>query len=201
MEEVTMRTWLFTCCLVLSVALAFDVAFAAAPAAAPGQNKLLCFDGTSDGYGGTCTLLSKGARGPALLDTSSGGYAGVYVEASTMYGSTLSSVKQLAYAYEGTAPGAGAPRMSVPVDTTGDGTTDMWLYIASYYCNDGAGTTDAIHDETCTIWTSTSESYANWAALVAAYPTATVATDNYVFVVADEPGTWTISGVKFGTPK
>ena len=61
-----------------------------AVATAPGQNKLQCFDGTTDGgYGGTCTLNSNGAKGSATLDLTSsnpaGDYAGVYTLESTIY--------------------------------------------------------------------------------------------------------------------
>jgi hypothetical protein len=45
-------------------------ASASAPSTAPGQNKLVCFDGTTDGgFGGVCTLKANGAKGPATLDT------------------------------------------------------------------------------------------------------------------------------------
>lgn len=73
--------------------------------AAPGQNKLQCFDGITDTanadpagsygpYGGTCTLAGKGAKGPATLDNTvlvgSVDYAGVYVFNRTSQGSSKS---------------------------------------------------------------------------------------------------------------
>src|SRR5689334_22404831 len=71
---------------------------------APGQNKLQCFDGTTDGgFGGTCTLNSKGAKGSAMLNLSSsnvnGDYAGVYTLDSTLYGKDLDDVTQMSYHY------------------------------------------------------------------------------------------------------
>ena len=174
------------------------------PSTAPGQNKLLCFDGTTDGfgYGGTCTLPTKGAKGSAVLDTDGGDidgeYAGVYVENSNVYGKLLSAVATLSFEYVGSVPGAGAPRFSLPVAETG-GTTDAYAYISAYYCNDGLGLVDATNDPTCTIWYG-ANSYVNWAAFTAAYPSAKVATDAYVFVIADEPGNWTVSNVNFGKP-
>ncbi len=184
---------------------------AAAPSTAPGQNKLQCFSGSQDtidneGYGpytGTCTLKGNGARGPATLNTVDNdtdpynNYAGVYVQNSDVYGQPLSSVKKLSFNFTGEAT-AGAPRFSVPIDTDGNGSTNFWAYVSAYYCNDGMGTVDAINDSTCTVYTSTNMSYPNWAAFVAAYPGAKVANDYALFIIADEPGMWTVSGVKFG---
>ncbi len=202
-----MKKVIFPAFLLLALTIGFNPAFAAVDTA-PGQNKLTCFDGTTDGgYNGTCTLKGNGARGPALLNTNDGdedpynNYAGVYVESSTMYGEILSDVTQLAFNYSGDDATAGSPRISLPVDTDGDGDTDMYLYISAYYCNDGEGTVDVINDSTCTIYSSTGESWANWDELVSEYPTWTVANDNYVFIIADDPGTWTITGVKFGSVK
>src|SRR5258708_6147940 len=70
------------------------------PPTAPGQNKLLCFDGTTDGgFGGICTLKANGATGPATLDNTDsnpkGDYAGVYFANTTMTGQTLGNITQL----------------------------------------------------------------------------------------------------------
>src|SRR5436190_1779806 len=84
--------------LTIASLLAFATpTFAAAPSTAPGQNKLLCFDGTTDGgFGGTCTQNSNGAKGSATLDNSStsatGDYSGVYVQNSVIYGQLLPNV-------------------------------------------------------------------------------------------------------------
>ncbi len=189
-------------------------ATAAKPATAPGQNKLLCFSGTQDTedgltgdviYNGTCTLQGNGARGPATLNNVDGdedpynNYSGVYVENSTMYGTALGDISQLSFNYTGEAT-AGSPRISIPLDLDGNGSTDAWAFAAAYYCNDGAGVVDVIHDATCTIYVGET-SYENWAALVAAYPDAVIANDNYVFIVADDPGVWTVGAVKFGSVK
>src|SRR5258705_12860160 len=75
---------------------------AAAVDTAPGQNKLQCFDGTTDGgFGGTCTLKANGAKGPAYLDNTdsnaAGDYSGVFIQNTTLAGQTLGSVTQLGY--------------------------------------------------------------------------------------------------------
>lgn len=174
----------------------------AATSTAPGQNKLLCFDGTTDGgFGGTCTLKGNGAKGPATLDNTdgnaNGSYSGVFVENSNLNGSLLKDAKQLSFSYTGTAT-AGSPRFSLAIDTDGDADTDMFAFVSAFHCSDGAGLVDAINDPTCTVFVG-SESFPNWAALVAAHPTWRFA-DDFSFVIADDAGLWTVSGVKLGKP-
>jgi hypothetical protein len=174
----------------------------------PGQNKLVCFSGADDEYNsnGTCTFQGKGARGPATLNNIDGddnpynNYSGVYVESAYLSGTALKDVTKLQFTYTGTAT-AGSPRFSVLIDEDGDSnTTDDqgYAFIGAYYCNDGAGNVDAINDQTCTIYYGSS-SYENWGAFVAAYPDATIAEGEApVYIVADDAGMWTISGVKLG---
>lgn len=199
-----------------AIAAAFAAALATIPmawsapvATAPGQNKLLCFDGTTDGgFGGTCTLTSKGAKGPAILDNTdddpAGDYSGVYVEESTLIGALLADVRQLGYHWIGTIdPLPGNLSLNLPLDTTGDGATDGYAFIDAYYCPGVDGVVDAVNDPACGIWYLGIE-YANWAALVAAFPTGTIATDGSLpFVIAErtpaEPSAlWQVRNVKLG---
>ena len=181
------------------VVLLFAFAAPAALADNANGNKLQCFSGTTDPgtYGGTCVLAPDGT---ATLHTAVAGndYAGVYLQNTNLDGKPLSIVNQLGFTYAGSAAGAGAPRISLPVDTTGSGATGLWMYLSAFYCNDGTGKLDALNDATCTIWLSNGASYANWAALVAAHPSWRVATDNVSFVIVDEPGHWTVSDVRLG---
>jgi len=177
---------------------------------APGQNKLLCFDGTTDpwGFGGICTLNANGAKGPATLNNSStnpnGDYSGVYILNSNLNGVTLSSVKHLGYSYTGTiSPLPGNLSLNIPIDSTGNGATDGYAFIDAYYCPGTDGRVDIIHDAVCGIW-YLGVQYANWAAFVAAYPTATI-TNDYAFIVAErtpsEPtAVWTVNNVTLGKP-
>jgi hypothetical protein len=170
-----------------------------------GLNKLLCFSGTDDGgpYGGTCTLTRRGANSSALLVTNDGdpdgSYAGVYSNNRWIYGKSLSSISTLSFRFSGDAASAGSPRFSVPIDTDGDGDTDIWAFISAFYCSNNSGTVSATNPG-CTIFTSDGGSFSSVDALVEAYPDAEIANDNYVFVISDEPGQWTISNVKFGRP-
>jgi len=202
-----MKKFIFPAFLLLALTIGFNPAFAVVDTA-PGQNKLVCFDGTTEGtiYGGDCVMKSKGARGPAILNNTDGdtdgSYSGVYVEASSMYESLLSDITQLGFNYSGDEATAGSPRISIPVDTNNDGVTNGYLFVSAYYCNDGEGTVDVINDETCTIYTNFSdESWANWDELLADHSDWSIANDAYVFIIADDPGTWTVSGVKFGSVK
>jgi hypothetical protein len=179
----------------------------AGPAAASnGGNPLLCFDGTTDTangdtggavYGGVCTRTANGAILDNSVPVGSGDYSGVYYKTSSLSGKLLGDVTQLSFNYTG-VPTAGSPRISLPIDVTGDGTTDFYAFIGAFYCNDGAGLVDPIHDTTCTIfYTGGPDSgYPNWEAFVAAHPTWHVGATP--FVIADDAGLWTVSNVHLG---
>ena len=201
--------------MALATMLAITSAAEAGQPTAPGQNKLQCFDGTTDGgFGGICTLTSHGAKGPATLDNTdtnpNGDYSGVYIINSTLFGQLLSNVTQLSYNYTGTiAPLPGNLSLNLPIDLSPtDGTTNAYAYIDAFYCPGVAGYVDVINDPNCGIWYGSPSPpvgvfYANWAAFVAAYPGAKVATDQYMFVIAERtpaegPAFWTVSNVKLG---
>jgi len=169
---------------------------------ANGGNKLQCFSGTTDGgpYGGTCSI----ANGSATLDNSDGNvngdYSGVYIQGSNLSGKMLSNVGQLSFNYTGT-PTAGSPRISLPVDTNGDGVTDVYAFIGANLCNNGAGVVDAINNPSCTIFITGGpvSGYAGWSAFASAYPTATIGPDGALpFIIADDAGLWTVSNVRLG---
>jgi hypothetical protein len=194
--------------IIVVLAMAMPVS-AAAPTTAPGQNKLQCFDGTTDGgFGGTCTLNSSGAKGSATLDLSSsdpaGDYAGVFTADSNLYGALLTDVTQVSYHYTGTiAPQPGNLSYNIPIDTDGDGSTEFYAFVDAFYCPGVNGVVDIVNDSVCVIYEGGVTPRANWADLLAANPGAKVATDNFVFVIAErtpsEPSAiWTVNNVKFG---
>jgi len=195
----------------LAVMLAWAMPVSAgAPSTAPGQNKIQCFDGVTDnvGFSGTCTLNSSGAKGSATLDLSSGDpdgdYAGVYTLDSNLYGALLTDVTQLSYHYTGTiAPLPGNLSYNIPIDTDGDGDTEFYAFVDAFYCPGVNGVVDIVNDSACVIYEGGVTPRANWAALLAANPGAKVATDAFVFIVAErtpiEPSAiWTVNNVKFG---
>ena len=91
----------------------------------------------------------------------------------------------------------------MPISIAGGGSTDAYAYIDAYYCPGVLGVVDIINDPVCGIWFNGVE-YANWAAFVAAFPTATVTGDG-AFVVAERtsgeaPAMWTVTDVTIGKP-
>jgi len=184
------------------LALALSIGLLASAGTASAANPLLCFDGPSEGtiYGGHCTLNASGTG--ATLDNSGGdpdgSYSGVYFANSAITGKSLSQVSDLSFTYTGTAT-AGSPRISLPIDTNNDGTTDFYAFIGAFYCNNGAGLVDPMHDTTCTIFHTGGPvaGYPNWAAFVAANPTWKVSND-VPFIIADDAGIWTVDNVHLG---
>jgi|ERR1035437_1108053 hypothetical protein len=209
-----MKKLMFNAVTVAALAAALAVAMPAMAAGTPvstppGQNKLLCFDGTTDGgFGGICTLIGKGAKGPATLDNTdsnaAGDYSGVYIANTTLSGQLLSKVTQLSYNYTGTTvPTPGDLSLNVPLDTNNDGVTDLYAFIDAAYDPGTGGRVDVIHDVVCGIYVGGTDFYPNWAALVAAHPTWKVATDAVPFVIAERtpsegPAFWTVSNVTLG---
>jgi hypothetical protein len=191
-------------------ALVLSAMFLGNAGTAAAANPLLCFDGTTDTasgdtapyvYGGICTLNASGTG--ATLDNRvtgpDGSYSGVYFAFSGIDGELLSDVSDLSFNYTGTAT-AGSPRISLPIDTDNDGDTDLYIFIGAFYCNNGAGLVDPMNDTTCTIWSNldgTNPLGSSWAAVVAAHPTWRVS-DDVPFIVADDPGIWTVSNVHLG---
>ena len=164
-------------------------------------NKLQCFSGTADGgYNGTCTLISNGASLNTVDSDSdpNNSYAGVYIP-SNLGGKTIGDVNKLSFDYNGSGAAGGSPRISIPIDEDGDGTTEAYAFIDTQGCNTGdanSGTLDAINDPTCLV--AYDAIYPNWAAFVAAHPTYRVASDALTFIIVDQPGTFSITNVQLG---
>jgi hypothetical protein len=129
----------------------------------------------------------------------------VYVQNSNLFGQPLSEVTQLGYTWSGSvAPMPGDLSLNIPLNSSGATTTDGYAFIDAYYCPGTGGVVDAVNDPACGIWYLGTE-YENWDALVAAYPDARIATDNFAFVIAERtpaegPATWTVSNVTLGKP-
>ena len=175
-------------------------ALAAAPSAAPGHNKILCFASGA----ASCTQSNSSAKGSATLSVTGAGTAALYYAGynDSIYGVTLPMVKDLSFFYAG-APTAGSPRFSVPIDQNNDGLTEAFAFVPAITCNNGNGKVDVIGDSTCLVYYAPDgvAGYPNWAAFAAAHPTYEVSlTDNYVFVVSDDIGSWTLDTVIIGKP-
>ena len=181
--------------------------FAAAGNGNENGNKFQCFSGTTDGpqegvtYGGTCSYVGDGARLVTTDGDPDGSYAGVYLQNTNLDGKKLADVNKLAFSYSGTGASGGSPRFSIPIDTDGNGTWDLFAFIDTMGCNDGSanvGTLDAIGDATCTVALSNGPIYANWAAFAAANPTYRIASNTVSFIVQDQPGNFLITNIQIG---
>ena len=194
----TLLTRLAAVAVMFGAMVAMSTAASAdAPPTAPGQNKILCFESGD----ATCTLNNNSAKGSATLTVTGPGDASLYYVGfnDSVYGALLSDITQLSFRYTGT-PTAGSPRFSIPIDENNDGNTEAFAFVGAALCNNGNGLVDVIKDTTCNV-NYKGVDYANWAAFVAAFPDAEVAlTDNYLFVIADDVGTWTVSNVIIGKP-
>jgi hypothetical protein len=91
----------------------------------------------------------------------------------------------------------GAPRFSIPIDTSGDSTREGYAFLDAAGCGAAVGdnpggspTTVSTDSATCAV-NYLSVDYANWTAFLAANPTARVAPANTPFIIADAPGTGT----------
>jgi len=185
-------------------ALVLVVAILGSGSTAVAANPLLCFSGTTDGgFNGTCTLIAGGA----VLNTFDGdtnpnnNYAGVFFATSSLSGKPLSAVSaSFTYAASaGTTASGGSPRLSIPIDTNADGVTDNYAFIDTLGCNDGSANTGtlSLSDSTCTVAYGGGGSWVSWAAFAAANPTWKVS-NSLPFVIADQPGMWTITNVQLG---
>jgi hypothetical protein len=175
------------------------LALPAAVSAANG-NKLLTF--TCDTPGGTATVVDA-TTARLHVGTLGVDCAGVYIVNTNLDGRKLSALGQVSFAVKGYV-GAGSPRISLPLDLNGDGTTDAWAYLSAFYCegSSAAATGFFVADFTsssCLIYTSLGGApFAGLDGLAAAFPGAQVATDNLSFVILDEVGTSTITDVRLG---
>jgi hypothetical protein len=176
--------------LVAAAAIAAaGIAVVAAPGAnaapSPKSNPLQCFSGADDGYNGTCTQQGQSFT----LDTVDGddnpynNYAGVYVEAQSLTGGSVTNLT-LRFSYSGDTSG-GSPRFTIPLASGG------YLYVDTACDANQDGIVD-IQEPGCIV--STSNGYHG---PVSGLAGETVG-DGYTFIVADQPGVVTVSDIKLG---
>jgi len=169
--------------------------------AAAAGNKLQCFDGETEGgpdNTGQCELISDGAHIVTGTGTS---YAGVYINNSNLDGKSLADINKLAFSWEGSTTLGGSPRITFPIDLDGDGGWDDFVSADALGCSTGtatSGTVDLINNPDCLISLNSGGTYTGWAAFLAAFPDAHVATDAISFIIVDQPGDFTITNVQLG---
>lgn len=189
----------------------FGIAVTANAATGGTASNLQCFSGTTDGgYGGTCATTNPNKSAATLSNNSSnpnGDYSGVYLRKENLAGQPLSKISQLGYTWASTsAPGPTDLSLNIGVNLSGGGATGPYAYVDAAYCpgtsTSGGNVVDVIHNANCGIWLGNTF-YANWAALLAANPGASVGSDGSPFIVAERVGgapsaVWTITNVFLG---
>src|SRR4051794_5775637 len=125
------------------------------------------------------------AGSAATLHNDAGQYSGVYVKAKSLSDKPLANV-DFSFNYTGDKAG-GAPRFSIPLST------GSYAFVDALNCGD-TGIVDTA-SPTCTVFINTGGSYANWDAMAAANPTWRMASGKVPFVIADQPGTYTLTNI------
>jgi hypothetical protein len=175
-----------TISLAITAVLAFGglAASSASAAPAPQSNSVTCFDANSDGYGGgACTR-----QGNKFTLSNTTGYSGVYVQNQSLAG-TVAKTLTLSFAYSGATSG-GSPRFSIPIDTDGNlNTVEGYLY-ADTACDANHDGVINLAEPGCIV----ADSFGYYGPL-SAYPSTNKVANDYTFIIADEPGTVTVSQV------
>ena len=170
---------------------------------APGLNRLICIEN-----GATCTLGTGQDRNTAVLDAldlPASSWAGVRTAQNLLAGKPVEELSDLRFTYAGyftvTVPPSYAPWLRIPIDMDSDGTTEIYMFVLSTLCDDGAGNVDVTGESDCFVFdTRSSAPYTGMAAYLAANPGFRVATDNFPYIFAHGSGLWTISNVSLGRP-
>ena len=120
----------------------------------------------------------------ATIDNGTGEYGGVYVQGKSLSGKSLAKA-DFAFTAAGDVAG-GAPRFSIPI---GDNSAYAFIDVA----NCGGSQLVSTESATCKVFYG-SDSFANWDAFAAANPGLKIGSA-IPFIIADQPGTYTVSGI------
>lgn len=149
--------------------------------------------------GGTCII----SAGTVTLDnTAQGSAAGVYFASSNnLKGLLLSQIKTLSFTLDGTGyqPAQGSPRVSIPVNYNGSGTT-AYVYVQD--CNWEAVpypyTVDALSDHYCKEMQgySTPQYQPSWTQFTTDFSTATISGTPSFLADSGSPGLWKLTNIQ-----
>jgi hypothetical protein len=127
-------------------------------------------------------------------------YSGAYAVDATAAGTPLAHLNA-SFDVKG-YQGAGSPRISLPVDTNGDGSTDAWAYLSASYCT-GTARSDAedgfqhvdFQDPGCTTYTSNGDVLHGLCDAQTASGTIAYQYGGFTFGVTDAPAScaWTVA--------
>jgi hypothetical protein len=154
----------------------------AVPAAASPVVRLKTF-GT-----GIATITSPDS---ATLVNDADEYSGVYLRSKSQSAKPIGAVR-LSFDHSGSVAG-GAPRFSIPIDTEHNGTIDGYAFVDAINCgNTGTVSTESPN---CMVFFG-DEAFANWDAFAAAHPRYRIAPGSIPFIIADQPGSYTITDIE-----
>jgi hypothetical protein len=183
---VTVRRTILAAMLVVAALSITTGALAKAPK--PAKGALICFSGG----GATCVVGSTGQS--AIIDTSGGGFAGVYKNGTGVSGKPLS---QLTFSFDYTCGDpdqcvtGGSPRWSIPIS---GGPKGVYAFVDANNCGQAGGDAGTV-DNSCPVFYQPDGNtlWPDWAAFAAAHPTYKVG-KAITFVEADQPFAGDISG-------
>jgi len=130
-------------------------------------------------------------HGTVTLDNDPGEYSGVYVKSQSLSGKKLRLVHVSFVSHADTA--GGAPRFSIPLNTGHTESTDPYAFLDVNNCGSALVSTSNSH---CKVFLNfSSESFDNWADLVATHPSWRIAKGGIPFIIADQPGHYVVSNI------
>jgi hypothetical protein len=142
---------------------------------------------------GDVSLTASGAT----IANDSGEYGGVYLASRGRSAKPIAAV-HFSFDYSGTVAG-GAPRFSIPLDTNRNGRLDGYAFLDARNCGNsgtsGSGTVSTDLANCAVFLNFSSESFANWHAMVSEHPSWRLAPGKVPFIIADQPGTYHISDI------
>jgi hypothetical protein len=130
--------------------------------------------------------VTQDPAGTFTLVNGAGEYSGVYLNSRSQSGKYLARV-DFSFSAIGDIAG-GAPRFSIPVDTNGDNVVEFYAFGDRANCGGSESVTTV--GTTCT-WYAGGQS-GSWDDLAAANPMWRVAPGSIPFIIADQPGTYTV---------
>lgn len=163
----------------------------AASAATKTIGNPVCFSGD----GGTCTPVGNG-KSVDLVSPAVGSYAGVYFNAKNTQGKAPAAV-DYSFDYVGSQSG-GAPRFSIPIDETRDGTAEAYAFMDANSCGTVGSGTVSTTVANCGVYYQ-SDFYPNWDLFSAAAAANgwTVAKKDTPFIIVDSPSEVRVSNIAF----
>ena len=144
---------------------------------------------------GTVTITSPNS---ATIDNAAGQFGGVYVQSKNESGLPLSDV-HVSFVSTGFETG-GAPRFSIPINTAGPsgggGSVAGYAFIDAPGCGGTPGSTTTVSTDSPTCGVNfQSVEYPNWATFAAAHPTYRTSQGHFLFIIADEPGSYAVKDI------